>query len=137
MQSWLACLQNSTIYTYNIHHHLFPMWHPCILRYVDNTTYVTGMYSCLTEVVRRHSQVSTHPGYMVVTHHMTNCSPYRMIGTTSSKPHLEAMGPGLTSPGGRILTFLPWCRCVVTISKLQTVNKESKSLLAYHLSRLL
>jgi hypothetical protein len=88
-------------------------------------------------VATRHSQVSTHPGYAVVTHRTTNVSPYRMIGTTSSKPRLEALGPEFTSPGGRILTFLPWCRRDVTKSKLQKVNTESKSLLACHLSKLL
>jgi hypothetical protein len=40
-----------------------------------------------------------------------------MIGTASSKPHLEAMGLEFTSPGGRILTFLPCRKCVVTESK--------------------
>jgi hypothetical protein len=49
-------------------------------------------------------------------------SPYRMIGTASSKPRLEATGPELTSPDMRILTFLPWHRCVVVKSKLQKVN---------------
>jgi hypothetical protein len=33
---------------------------------------------------------------------------------SSSKPHLEGMGPGFTSPGGKILIFLPFWRCVVT-----------------------
>jgi hypothetical protein len=64
-------------------------------------------------------------------------SPYRTIETASSKPHLEATGLESTSPGTMILTFLSWRRCVVTESKLQKVNAESKSLLAYHLSRLL
>jgi hypothetical protein len=41
-------------------------------------------------------------------------SPYRMIGTASSKPRLEATGPESTSPDTRILTFLPWRRYVVT-----------------------
>jgi hypothetical protein len=34
---------------------------------MDSDTYVTKMYSRLTEVVTRHSQVSTRPGYAVVT----------------------------------------------------------------------
>jgi hypothetical protein len=42
-----------------------------------------------------------------VTHCTIDVSPYRMIGTASSKPHLEATGPEFKSPGGRILTFLP------------------------------
>jgi hypothetical protein len=63
---------------------------------------------------------------------MTDVSPYRRIGTASSKPHIEATGPEFTSPGGQILTFLPYHRCVVTENKLQKVNIESKSLLACH-----
>jgi hypothetical protein len=64
-------------------------------------------------------------------------SLYRTIGTASSKPRLEATGPEFTSPGTRILTFLPWHRCVIAENKLQILNTESKSLLACHLSRLL
>jgi hypothetical protein len=45
-------------------------------------------------------------------------SPYRTIGTASSKPHLEAMGPEFTSPYMKILTFLPWSRYVIAKSKL-------------------
>jgi hypothetical protein len=74
---------------------------------MDNTAYITRMYSRLVEVATRHSQVSTRPEYAVVTRCMTDYNPYRMIGTASSNPCLEAMGPGFTSPGGRILTFLP------------------------------
>jgi hypothetical protein len=59
------------------------------------------------EVVTRHSQVSTHPRYAVVTHRTMDVSPYHTIGTDSSKPHLEAMGLESTSLGMRILTFLP------------------------------
>jgi hypothetical protein len=51
---------------------------------------------------------STRPTYAVVTRRTTNVSPYRTIGTASSKPHLEATGPEFTSPDTRILTFLPW-----------------------------
>jgi hypothetical protein len=125
---------------HNIHIHtspLIPQVMPMCLRCVDNTAYITRTYSRLAEVATRHSQVSTRSGYAVVTRRTTDVSPYRTIGTASSKPHLEAMGPGYTSPGERILTFLPWHRCVVTKSKLQKVNTESKSLLACHLSRLL
>jgi hypothetical protein len=64
-------------------------------------------------------------------------SPYRTIWTASSKPYLEATGPEFTSPRTRILTFVPWRRCIVAKSKLQNVNTENKSLLACHLSRLL
>jgi hypothetical protein len=77
------------------------------------------------------------PRYVVVTRRTTDVSSYRTIGTASSKPHLEATGLEFTSPGTRILTFLPWHRCVVTGSKLRKVNTESKSLLACHLLRLL
>jgi hypothetical protein len=69
------------------------------------------MYSRLTEVVTRHLQVSTCPGYTVVTRHTTDVSPYRTIGTASSKSRLETTGPEFTSPGGRILTLLPCRRC--------------------------
>jgi hypothetical protein len=74
---------------------------------VDNAAYVTRMYSRLAEVATRHPQVSTRPGYEVVTHRTTDISPYRTIGAASSKPRLEAMGPEFTSPHGRTLTFLP------------------------------
>jgi hypothetical protein len=47
------------------------------------------------------------------------------------------MGLKFTSPSGRNLTFLPWSRCIVTESKLQKVDTESKSLLAWHMLRLL
>jgi hypothetical protein len=104
---------------------------------MDNAAYVTRTYSRLVEVVTRHSQVSTLPGYAVVTRCTTDVSPYRMIGTASSKSRLEATGPEFTSPDMRILTFLPWRRCVVAGSKLQKVNTESKSLLVCHLLRLL
>jgi hypothetical protein len=104
---------------------------------MDSAAYVTKMYSHLVEVATRHSQVSTRPGYTVITHRMTDASPYRTIGTASSKPRLEAMGPEFTSLSTRILTFLPCRSCVVTDSKLPKVNTESKSLLACHLSRLL
>jgi hypothetical protein len=80
------------------------------------------------EVAARHYQVSTRPGYVVVTHHTTNVSPYRMIGTASSKPRLEAIGPEFTSLGTRMLTFLLWHRCMVAKGKLQKLNTESKSL---------
>jgi hypothetical protein len=81
---------------------------------MDSATYVTKTYSHLVKVATRHPQVSTRSGYAAVTHRMTDVSPYRMIGTASSKPHLEVTGPEFTSPGTRILTFLPWRRCVVT-----------------------
>jgi hypothetical protein len=80
---------------------------------------------------------STHPRYALVTRRTTDCSPYCMIGTASSKPRLKATGPEFTSPDRRILTFLPWRSCVVIKSKLQKVNIESKFLLTCHLSRLL
>jgi hypothetical protein len=95
---------------------------------MDNAAYITKTYSRLVEVATRHPQVSTRPGYVVVTHRTTEVIPYRTIGTASSKPHLEAMGSESTSLGMRILTFLPWRRCVVTESKLQKVSIESKSL---------
>jgi hypothetical protein len=104
---------------------------------VDIAAYVTRTNSRLVEVATRHSQDSTRPGYAVVTHRTADVSPYRTIGTSSSKPCLGATGPGFTSPGRRIHTFLPWRRCVVTKSKLQKVITESKSLLACHLVRLL
>jgi hypothetical protein len=44
------------------------------------------------------------------------------VGTALSKPHFEATGLEFTSPSGRILTFLPCRRCVITKSKLQKVN---------------
>jgi hypothetical protein len=53
------------------------------------------------------------PTCMVVASRTTDTQPLRTIGLSSSKPHLEGMGPGFTSPGGRILTFLPFHRCVV------------------------
>jgi hypothetical protein len=87
-----------------------------------NAAYVTRMYSRRVEVATRHSHVSTHPGYTVVTRRTMNVSPYHTIGTALSKPHLEATGPEFTSPGGRIITFLPCRRCVVTESKLQKLN---------------
>jgi hypothetical protein len=74
---------------------------------MDNAAYVTRTYSRLVEVATRPSQVSTRLGYAVVTHRTTDVSPYRMIGTTSNKPRLKAMGPKFTSPDTRILTFLP------------------------------
>jgi hypothetical protein len=80
---------------------------------VDSAAYVTRTYS----------QVSTHPRYTVVTHHTTDVSPYRTIGTASIKARLEATGPEFTSPGTRILTFLPWRRCIIVKSKLQKVNR--------------
>jgi hypothetical protein len=89
---------------------------------VDSAAYVTRTYSCLAEVATRHSQVSTRPRYAVVTRHTTDVSPYRTIGTTSSKPRLEATGLEFTSPGEWILTFLPCRMCVVTKSKWQKVN---------------
>jgi hypothetical protein len=57
---------------------------------MDSAAYVIRTYSRLAELTTRHSQVSTHPGYAVVTHRMTDISPYRTIGTASSKPRLEA-----------------------------------------------
>jgi hypothetical protein len=89
---------------------------------VDSAAYVIRTYSHLTEVAIRHSWVSTRPRYAVVTRRTTDVSPYRMIGTVSSKPRLEATGLEFTSPSMRILTFLPWCRCVVVKNKLQKVN---------------
>jgi hypothetical protein len=77
------------------------------------------------EVATRHPEVSIHLGYAVLTCHMTDVNPYRMIGTASSKHRLEATGPKFISPGTRILTFLPWRRCVVAKSKLQKVNPVS------------
>jgi hypothetical protein len=74
---------------------------------MDSTIYITKTYSRLVEVATRHSQVSTRPGYVVMTRRTTDVSPYRVIGTASSKPHLEATGLEFTSPGTRILTFLP------------------------------
>jgi hypothetical protein len=89
---------------------------------MDSAAYVTRTYSRLVEVATRHSQVSTRPGHTVVTRRMMDISTYRTIGTTSSKPHLEATGSEFTSPGTRILTFLPWRRCVVAKKKIQKVN---------------
>jgi hypothetical protein len=85
---------------------------------MDSVTYTTRMYSHLAEVGTRHSKVSTHPGYAVVTHHTTDVNSYHTIGAASSKPRIEAIGPGFTSPSRRILTFLPCRRCVITESKL-------------------
>jgi hypothetical protein len=73
---------------------------------VDSAAYVTKMYSRLVEVATRHPKVSTRPTYAVVTHHTMDVSPYRTIGTASSKPHLEATGSESTSPGTRILTLV-------------------------------
>jgi hypothetical protein len=84
---------------------------------MDNAAYSTRMYSRLVEVATRYPQVSTHPEYAVVTRRLMDVSPYRTIGTALSKPRLEVTGPEFTSPGTRILTFLPWHRCVVTESK--------------------
>jgi hypothetical protein len=56
-------------------------------------------------------------GTWVVTHRTTDISPDRTIGTASSKPHLEPTGAEFTSPDGRILTFLPCRRYIVTESK--------------------
>jgi hypothetical protein len=81
---------------------------------MDSVAYVTRMYSRLVEVATRYSHISTHPGYVVVTHRTTDVSPYRTIGTTSSKPHLEATGPEFTSLSMRILIFLPWRSCIIT-----------------------
>jgi hypothetical protein len=64
---------------------------------MDSAAYVTKTYSHLVEVATRHSQVSTRPGYTVVTHRTTDVSPYHTIGTASSKPRLEATGPEFTS----------------------------------------
>jgi hypothetical protein len=44
---------------------------------------------------------------MVVTHRMTDCNLYRMIGTVLKQSHLEGIDPEFTSPRWRILTFLP------------------------------
>jgi hypothetical protein len=89
---------------------------------MDIAAYVTKTYSHLVEVATIHSQVSTRPEYAIVTHRTTDISSYHMIGTASSKPRLDATGPEFTSPDTRILTFLPWRRCIVTESKLQKVN---------------
>jgi hypothetical protein len=72
---------------------------------MDSAAYITKTYSHLVKVVTRHSQVSTRLGYAVVTRRTTDASPYRTIGTASSKPHLETTGPEFTSPGTRILTL--------------------------------
>jgi hypothetical protein len=89
-----------------------------VYRYVDSAAYVKRVYSRLTEVAIRLSQVSTRPRYTVMTRCTMDCSLYHTIGTVLKQPRLEGMGPGFTSPGGRILTFLPWRRCVITKSKL-------------------
>jgi hypothetical protein len=100
---------------------------------VDSAAYVTRTYSRLPKVATKHSQIATHPGYAVMTRRMTDCNLYHMIGTVLKQPRLEGTGPGFTSPGERILTFLPWRRCIVTKSKLPKVNTKSKSLYG-HLS---
>jgi hypothetical protein len=74
---------------------------------LDSAAYVTRTYSRLAEVATIHSQISTRPGYTVVTRRTMDVSPYRMIGIAASKPRLEATRPEFTSPGMRILTFLP------------------------------
>jgi hypothetical protein len=102
-----------------------------------NAAYVTRMYSRIAEVAIRHSQVCTRLGYAVVTRHTTDVSPYHTIGTASSKPRLGATGTEFTSPETRMLTILPWRRCVIIESTWQKVNTESKSLLSYHLLILL
>jgi hypothetical protein len=43
-----------------------------------------------------------------------DCNLYCTIGTILKQPHLEGTRPGFTSPDERILTSLPWCRCIVT-----------------------
>jgi hypothetical protein len=85
---------------------------------MDNAAYIIRMYSRLVEVATKYPQVSTRPEYVIMTCRTTDLSPYCMIGTTSSKPCLEATGPKFTSPGGRTLNFLPCRRCIVTESKL-------------------
>jgi hypothetical protein len=72
---------------------------------MDIATYIIRMYSRLVEVATRHPQVSTRPRYAVVTHRTTDVSPYRVIGTASRKPRLEATGSEFTSPDTRILTL--------------------------------
>jgi hypothetical protein len=62
------------------------------------------------------------PWYAVVTHRTTDCTLYHMIGTVLKQPHLEETGPRFTLPDERILTSLPWRRCVIIKSKLQKVN---------------
>jgi hypothetical protein len=69
---------------------------------MDSIAYVTRTYSRLVEVATRHSHVSTRPGYAVVTRRTTDVSPYRTIGTASSKPHLEATGPEGGRPSGGV-----------------------------------
>jgi hypothetical protein len=56
---------------------------------------------------------SPRPRCMVMASRTTDTQPLRMIGLSSSKPYLEGMGLGFTSPGERILTFLPFHKCVV------------------------
>jgi hypothetical protein len=63
---------------------------------MDSAAYVTRTYPRLAEVATRHSQVSTRPGYAIVTRLTTDISPYRTIETASSKPRLEATGPEFT-----------------------------------------
>jgi hypothetical protein len=89
---------------------------------MDSAAYVTKTYSRLAKMATRHSQVSARPAYVVVTRRTMDVSPYRTIGTASSKPRLEAMGLKFISLSGKILSFLPWCRCVVRKRKLQKVN---------------
>jgi hypothetical protein len=99
---------------------------------MDSAAYVTKTHSRLVEVATRHSQGSTRPGYMVVTHRTTDVSPYRTIGTASSKPRTEAT---VRNPHHLARGYLPSYLGVGAL--LQKVNTKSKSLLACHLLRLL
>jgi hypothetical protein len=124
MQSWLAYLQK----TQNTQH-----MSPLIPQVVPTCLTMRG-HPC---ICHKNVFTSCESDHKVVTYRTTDVSLYRTIRTASSKARLEATCPGFTSPDERILTFLPYRRCVVTESNLQKVNTESKSLLACHLSRLL
>jgi hypothetical protein len=105
---------------------------------VDSTAYVTRTYSRLADVATRHSQVSSHPGYAVVTSHTTDIQP---LPHDMDCPQVSLILRGRVQdsryPGGRILTFLPHHRCIITESKLHKVNTETKPQLACHQLRLL
>jgi hypothetical protein len=56
-----------------------------------------------------------------------NISLYRTIGTASSKPLLEATELESTSPGMRILTFLPWHLSISSFSPEPTNEAVEKA----------
>jgi hypothetical protein len=75
--------------------------------YMDHAEVATRTYSRLAEVATRHCQVSTRPGYAVVTRRTTDCNLYRTIVTVLKQPHLEGRVHDSHHPvGGDLPSYL-------------------------------